>query len=113
MQSKSWERLFLEADIRACTITASRIFLSSRPSNTAPRQLELIYKTTQRSRHLGEDTVYLPHRLGGKLHVLKMDVGKDMTDHGKEQASSKSSGEFGKVISFDWFMRTEHSRFVV
>ncbi len=64
----------------------------------------MIHRATQWARDLDRDVLYLPHRMGGKLHVLKIEncfAGARLEEALEEK---------GTVISVDCFLKRDHAR---
>lgn len=81
--------------------------------NFSPSQIEIIHRATQLSRDLGEAFVYIPHRKGGKLNVLKGEVIKQVRVERGEQDPAKPNttcDRGSRVMSFDFFLKMEKAR---
>lgn len=76
-------------------------------------EIEKIHRATQWARDLDKDVLYLPHRVGGKLHVLKIKNGfaaarfHDGGGHGR----LRNLEENGRIISVDFFVKGDHARY--
>eukprot|EP00904_Undaria_pinnatifida_P001189 jgi/Undpi1/11070/HiC_scaffold_30.g13368.m1 len=79
-------------------------------------QLESIQRANQRCRDIGAGFSYLPHRVKGKLHVLKMvnDIGRAALSGEHETRAGSRATEplecYGKVLSVESFMKEDVPR---
>lgn len=97
-------------DGRLCCISfTSRPFVPTISSFLTISQIENINRANERSRYLGVGVLYLPHRISGKLHVLKTEKNK-MSTYGGGRGGSGHLVEPGKVISVESFMKTVYAR---
>lgn len=76
-------------------------------------EIEMIHRATQWARDLDKDVLYLPHRVGGKLHVLKIDNGfaAARLDEGERRGGLRNLEENGRVLSVDFFVKGDHTRY--
>lgn len=77
------------------------------------REIEMIHRATQWARDLDKDVLYLPHRVGGKLHVLKIENGFAGAglDECERRGGLRTLEEDGKVLSVDFFIKGDHARY--
>lgn len=77
----------------------------------ARSQIEKIQRTSQWARQLGTGVTYLPWRVGGKLHVFKVEKGDDV-NRGQILQGDTNVFEEGchKVISVESFLKTDFVR---
>ena len=67
-------------------------------------QIEMIHRATQRARDLDRDVLYLPHRVDGKLNVLKIEncfAGARLGEALEEK---------GTIVSVDCFLKRDYAR---
>lgn len=76
-------------------------------------EIEMIHRATQWARDLDKNVLYLPHRVGGKLHVLKIENGfaAARLDEGERRGGMRYFEENGKVMSVDFFLKADHARY--
>lgn len=82
----------------------------------ASRQLESIRRATQRCRDIGASFLYLPHRVRGKLHVLKVENYGGAKGQGDDETvaaadPTETLHSYGKVLSVEAFMKEDFSRY--
>lgn len=81
-----------------------------------PSQIVMINRTTQRCHDLGKDVSYLPHRVGGKLHVLKVEhsfAAPRLDDTGGGVGGYRRDlEEHGKIITINSFVKGDYARCV-
>eukprot|EP00903_Cladosiphon_okamuranus_P009150 g8743.t1 len=75
-------------------------------------EIEMIHRASQWSRDLDKDVLYLPHRVGRKLHVLKIDNGfaAARLDDDGGHGGLRSLEERGRLISVDFFLKGDYAR---
>ena len=77
-------------------------------------EIEMIHRATQWARDLDKDVLYLPHRVGGKLHVLKIENGfaAARSDEGEgHRGGSRNLEEHGRVVSVEFFVKGDLARY--
>ncbi|CAM9973120.1 unnamed protein product [Ectocarpus sp. 13 AM-2016] len=77
-------------------------------------QIEMIRKATQWSRDLGENALYVPHRVKERLHVLKMENGDRASkfdwEQGRGGCGLRDLDEFRPTISINSFVKGDYAR---
>lgn len=79
-------------------------------------QIEMIHRATQWSRDMNKAVVYLPHCVGGKLHVLEVQNGfaEARPDEAGRCGGGGSKGleDNERLISVESFLKGDFARFV-
>lgn len=104
--------------VRSCVHVGAATFQNRRTSYSlfffgVYSEIEMIHRATQWARDLDKDVLYLPHRVGGKLHVLKIENGFAAAsfDEGESPGGVRNLEENGRVISVDFFVKGDHARY--
>lgn len=73
----------------------------------------MIHRATQWARDLDKDVLYLPHRVEGKLHVLKIEKGFAAArfNEGGGHSGLRNLEENGRVLSVEFFVKGDHARY--
>lgn len=76
-------------------------------------EIEMIHRATQWARDLDKDVLYLPHRVEGRLHVLKIENGFAAArfNEGEGNGGLRNLEENGRVLSVEFFVKGDHARY--